>query len=196
MGSVEYKPYPVKDLLVKMKDAAMLAVDLAYATMLFKDREIANEVLELEKEIDTHAYHLQMNAMLVARDADDAEALQSLLQIAHISDKISDAAADIAHAVLEGGELHPVILEGLKSMAEPVVAVRVSQNSKLCRKKLIDIEMKSGLGVRLLAIRRGSEWIIDPKDEERIFGGDVIIARGGSSGVQRFKDQSSDEGRQ
>ena len=72
---VEYKPVSVRDLLVEMKDLSELMIDLAYSAALFHSKELAEEVLELEKRVDTLTYILDMNAMLAARDAGDAESL-------------------------------------------------------------------------------------------------------------------------
>ena len=44
------------------------------------------------------------------------------------------------------------------------------------------------MGVDIIAIRRNKEWIIDPKDSERIFRNDVLITRGTPQGVKDFKE--------
>ena len=71
---IEYKPVSVRELLTEMKDTSELMIDLAYSAALFHSKELAEEVLELESYIDTLVYLLNMNAMLAARDAEDAEA--------------------------------------------------------------------------------------------------------------------------
>ena len=93
---IEYKPIPVSDLLVEMKNLSELMIDLAYSAALFNDKELAEDVIELESRIDTLAYLLDMEIMIAARDAKDAETLIGVSTVAAASDKISDAAADIA----------------------------------------------------------------------------------------------------
>jgi len=48
----EYEPKSVREIFIEMKDIAELMVDLAYTAILFGDREIAEEVLDLEKRMD------------------------------------------------------------------------------------------------------------------------------------------------
>jgi uncharacterized protein with PhoU and TrkA domain len=188
MESVEYKPYAVKDVLAKMKDMAMLSIDLAYAAILYNSKEIAAEVMELEREIDTHVYHLRMSAMLAARDADDAESLQSVMVIAHSTDKITDAVADIANSIIQGEKPHPIVLGGLRKMSEPLLAAKVEKGSKLIRKQVGDLTTKLKLSAMVVAVHRGREWVIDPSDSERIYEGDMLIARGSRTGITRLRD--------
>ena len=96
LEKIEYKPVPVRDLLVEMKDLSELMIDLSYSAALFNSRELAEEVLELEKRVDTLTYLLNMNAMVATRDAEDAESLVAVSVVTAAADKISDAAADIA----------------------------------------------------------------------------------------------------
>jgi len=70
---IEYKPISVREALTEMKDLSEIMIDLAYSAALFHSRELAEEVLELEKRVDYLAYMLDMSAMLAARDAEDAE---------------------------------------------------------------------------------------------------------------------------
>jgi uncharacterized protein with PhoU and TrkA domain len=44
------------------------------------------------------------------------------------------------------------------------------------------------MGVDIIAIRRNKDWIIDPKDDERVFRGDVLITRGAPQGSKDFKE--------
>jgi uncharacterized protein with PhoU and TrkA domain len=74
---IEYKPIPVRTLLVEIKNLSELMIDLAYSSALFHSPELAEDVLELEEKVDTLAYLLRMNMMIAARDAQDAEACPS-----------------------------------------------------------------------------------------------------------------------
>ena len=44
----EHEPNTVKDLLVELKDASELMVDLAYAAVFFNEEKLAEEVGRLE----------------------------------------------------------------------------------------------------------------------------------------------------
>src|SRR5512139_1062430 len=93
---IKFKPIPVSELLTEMKNLSELMIHLAYSAALFNDKELAEDIIELEARVDTLAYLLDMEIMIAARDAKDAEALLGVSTVAAATDKISDAAADIA----------------------------------------------------------------------------------------------------
>lgn len=185
---IEYKPISVKELLVEMKDIATLVVDLAYAAVIFKDKSLAHEVIKLEREIDRLIYHLQINIMLAARDVEDAQALQSILRVAQVTDRISNAAGDIVYPILHGVEPHSLLLDGLKQLAEPFATVKVSSKSVLSKKKTNRLRLKTKLGVDILAIHRGEKWIVTPEEDMNIQADDDLIIRGGTTGVQKIRE--------
>lgn len=184
---IEYKPISVREALTEMKDLSEVMIDLAYSAALFHSRELAEEVLELEKRVDFLTYILDMNAMLAARDAEDAESLLGVTKVASATDKISDAAADIATIVLKEIGIHPIVREAFKKVEEQLARARVDSNSILVRKRLGELELAAKIGVDIIAIRRGREWIIDPGENETILEEDVLIARGAPRGVEELK---------
>ena len=88
LEKVKYKPVPVRDLFLEMKNLSELMIDLAYSAALFNDRELAEDILELENRVDTLDYLLEMTIMIAARDAHDAEALAGVSAVASAADKI------------------------------------------------------------------------------------------------------------
>ncbi len=162
-------------------------IDLAYSAALFNNRELAEEVLELEKRVDYLAYILDMNTMLAARDAEDAESLIGATRVAAATDKISDAAADIATIVLQEIGVHPIVREAFQKVEEQLVRAEVRPGSIFAEKKLGELELAAEIGVDVIAIRRGKEWTIDPDEEEVIDGGDVLFARGAPHGIDELK---------
>ena len=78
----EERPKNVKELLVELKDASELMVDLAYAAVFFNEENLAEEVEELEQQMDEHLRRLREVAMLAARSPEDAEAMAGVLSIA------------------------------------------------------------------------------------------------------------------
>ncbi|UCE29260.1 MAG: potassium channel protein [Candidatus Bathyarchaeota archaeon] len=187
LEKVEYKPIPVRDLLVEMKDISELMIDLAYSAALFHSPELAEEVLELEEHIDKLAYILGMNAMLAARDAEDAEALVGVSVVAAAANKISDAAADIAAIVLQEIGIHPIVREAFQKVEERLIRVAVKPGSILTGQRLEELELAARIGVDIIAIRRGKRWILNPDDEETAREKDVLVARGAPMGVEEFK---------
>jgi uncharacterized protein with PhoU and TrkA domain len=133
------------------------------------------------------AYGLDMNAMLAARDSKDAESLIGVTKVAAATDKISDAAADIAMIVLQEIGVHPIVREAFQRVEEHLARAKVSPDSIFVKKKLRELELAAKIGVDIIAIRRGKKWIIDPNEEEMINEGDVLFARGAPHGIDELK---------
>jgi uncharacterized protein with PhoU and TrkA domain len=184
---IEYKPISVREALTEMKDLSEIMIDLAYSAALFHSRELAEEVLELEKRVDYLAYMLDMNAMLAARDAEDAEDLIGVTTVAAATDKISDAAADIATIVLKEIGIHPIVREAFEKVEERLARAEVKPTSIFISKRVGELELAAKIGVDIIAIRRQKEWIINPSEDETILEGDVLIARGAPLGVDELK---------
>jgi uncharacterized protein with PhoU and TrkA domain len=186
-GKVEYKPISVREALTEMKDVSEIMIDLAYSAALFNSDELAEEVMELEKRVDYLDYIIDMNVMLAARDAEDAEHLTAVTTVASATNKISDAAADIATIVIKKIGIHPIVRKAFEQVEERLARAIVKPDSILVKKKLGDLELAAKIGVDIIAIRRKQEWKIDPKDYEKILVGDVLIARGAPHGIDELK---------
>jgi uncharacterized protein with PhoU and TrkA domain len=128
-----------------------------------------------------------MELMLAARDAEDAESLAGVSRVALAADKISDAAADIAAIVTQKIGVHRIVSEVFEKVEERLIRSMVSRASVLINQKIGDLDLAARMGVDIIAIRRNKDWILDPKDEESIVQGDVLIARGAPDGVKEFK---------
>jgi uncharacterized protein with PhoU and TrkA domain len=185
---IEYKPIPVRQLLLEMKNLSELMIDLAYSAALYNDRDLAEDVLALESRVDNLAYLLEMEIMIAARDARDAEALIGVSTVAASTDKISDAAADFAAIVTRNIGIHPIVGAIFEKVEERLIKVTVKPNSSLIKKQIGELHLASAMGVDIIAIRRNHDWILNPKKEERVYQGDTLITRGAPSGVEEFKD--------
>lgn len=186
LEKARYRPIPVSDLFLEMKNLSELMIDLAYSAALFNDKDLAEDVIELEKRVDTLAYQLEMTIMVAARDPRDAEALTGISTVASATDKISDAAADIAAIVTQDIGVHPIVGEIFEKVEERLVKAKISDDSPLMSKKISELSLAAKLGVDLIAIRRNTDWIINPCGSEQIKRGDILIARGASSGIKKF----------
>lgn len=187
MDKIQYRPIPVRDLLVKMKDMSELMIDLAYSSALFNSRELAEEVLELEKCVDSLAYLLDMSAMIAVRNPSDAESLVGVSVVASAIDKISDAAGDISAIVLKGVGIHPLVREVFEKVEERLTRVEIKPESILVGRKRGDLRLASRIGANIIAIRRGKDWIINPKEDETLQKGDILIARGAPLGIEELR---------
>ena len=179
----EYRPAPVRETLIQMKDISELMIDLAYSAALFHNRELAEEVMELETKVDDLVYLLNMNLMLAARDRYDAETLAGVAKVGSLTNAISDAAADIASLVIHGIEVHPVVREVFQRAEEHLARVVLSEDSILVGKTVDDLDLAAEVGVDIIAIRRGVHWHINP-DKEILVPEDVLVARGTDEGLK------------
>jgi uncharacterized protein with PhoU and TrkA domain len=185
---IKYKPIPVRELLLEMKNLSELMIDLAYSAALYNDKDLAEDVLELENRVDSLAYLLDMEIMIAARDAKDAEMLIGVSIVAASTDKISDAAADIAAIVTRNIGIHPIIGEIFQKVEEHLMKVTVKPNSEIINKTIDELNLAARMGVDIIAIRRTHDWILNPKETETVLEGDSLITRGAPLGIEEFKD--------
>lgn len=183
---IKYSPRNLKDLLIEMKDTSELMVDLAYSAMVYGDEDIAQEVHNLEERMDTYFYHMNMAAMLSTRKVDEAEEMTGVLQVASSSEKIANAAGDIAKIVLLELGIPLELKMALREAEETIVRSTVSKNSPMVGVTLGDIELDTETGMWVIAIRRNTDWIYDPDHSTRIRADDVLFARGHDEGVPLF----------
>jgi len=188
LEKVKYKPIPVRELFLEMKNLSELMIDLAYSAALFNDKELAEDVLELENRVDTLGYQLEMTIMVAARDAQDAEALTGVSTVASAADKISDAAADIAVIVTRNIGVHPIVAKVFERVEERLMQAKVEKDSRIVGKRVSDLDLAAKMGVDIIAIRRDKDWIINPKKTAEIKAGDMLITRGTASGTEEFKE--------
>ena len=181
--TVRYEPATVKDLLVEMKDTAELLIDLSYSAVLHGSPTIAHEVVELEHRMDVLQMRARMSLMLAARSPDEAETLAPVLGVVGAADKISDAAGDIAQIVTEEIGLPDAMRGALSEGVETLVRATVSAESGYAGRTLADVDLESVTGVRVIAIRRDDDWILNPGPTTRIEAGDVALLRGPETGV-------------
>jgi len=188
LEKIKYRPIPVRELLLEMKNLSELMIDLAYSAALFNDKELAEDVMELETRVDTLAYLLEMQTMIAARDARDAEALIGVSTVASAADKISDAAADIAVIVLKDIGVHPLVTQVFEKVEERLMRVKVDEESIIVGKQIGELDLVAKMGVDIIAIHRNKDWILNPKGKEGVKNGDILIARGAPLGIKEFKE--------
>jgi uncharacterized protein with PhoU and TrkA domain len=181
---VEYEPVSVVELLGEMKDIAELLVDLSYSSVLFDDPALAAEVLELESEMDVLQLRARMSLVMAGRSPDEAEELAPIFGIVGAAEKVSDAAGDIAKVVLDDVGLPASLRAALPDPVETLARAELSDESPYVDRTLGDINLETETGVRVLAVRRGGEWLLDPDRETTLGPGDVLLCRGPDEGIQ------------
>jgi len=175
---VYMRPMSVREVLTEMKDICGLMIDLAYASVLLGDEDLANEVLELEREIDSLLYQLWMSAAIAVRDRTDAEAMAGIVKVAVAMDEISNAVSDITQIVVGKLGIHPAVKEVLEKIEPHYRRVIIKQNSYLVGKSIGELDLDINLGIYVIAIRRKKELIIDPEDYVKFEPNDIVVVKG------------------
>ncbi|WP_457549199.1 potassium channel family protein [Archaeoglobus sp.] len=177
----------IKDTLIDLKNTTELIVDLAYSALLFDMEDIAEEVLDLEDKILDLLQELRFLAIVSTRSRDVAKALSPILQIGTASQRIGNAAGDIATLVLRGFKLTKEMVRAIVTqLEETLVKAVVSIDGEIANRTLGDVKLHTRTGMRVIAIKRGFEWIFNPNRDTKILVGDVLFARGDVSGLPKF----------
>jgi len=192
--AVEYEPVGVKDLLVDMKNSSELLVDLAYSALLHNSDALAEEVLQLEAEIDVLQMQARMNMLMAARSTTDAKQLAPVLGIIGATEKISEAGGEIANVVLGEDDLPMAIRAALPEAMEVLARAELLEESAYADRTLGGINLQTETGVRVIAIRRGEEWTLDPDFDTRLHGGDILLLRGAEDNVATVYETATGEG--
>ena len=191
--TVRYEPTSVKDLLVEMKDTAELLIDLSYSAVLHGSPTVAHEVVELEHRMDVLQMRARMSLMLAARNPNEAETLAPVLGVIAAADKVADAAGDIAKIVTEEIGLPDAMRGALSAGVETLVRGTVAADSAYAGRTLDGIDLESETGVRVIAVRRDEDWILNPGPTTRLKAGDVTLLRGPEAGVADVYPELSGE---
>ncbi|GAA0216441.1 potassium channel family protein [Halobaculum roseum] len=190
---IEYEPVSVKEVLGEMKDIAELLIDLSYSSVLFENAALAEEVLALEDEMDLLQLQARMSLVMAGRRPEEAEALAPVFGIVGAAEKISDAAGDIAKVVLDDIGLPPALRGVLPDAVETLARATVSADSPYADRTLGDINLETETGVRVLALRRDDDWLLNPDRETRLQAEDILFCRGTEEGLARVYATITDE---
>jgi uncharacterized protein with PhoU and TrkA domain len=174
------------DLLVEMKNAAEVAVGLAYTALLFNDQALAAEVANLEDRSDAVHYELESWVLRSAPEARNPDDLRGLLHLAHASEMMFDSAREMTRIVEEGGELHPVIAAALVESDEVGHETIVAAGSAADEKSIKELRIETETGMFVLAVQRGRRWTYRPKPRFVLQAGDRVIGIGPPEGGEEL----------
>lgn len=181
------EPRNVKDLLVALKDASELMVDLAYAAVFFNEDKLAREVSRLETRMTDDLRSLRTTAMLAARSPEDAEGMAGVLWIADAIEQLGDAASDIARVVAARLGIPDALKPDLRHADEITARVKVREGGELVGRDLRELSLPTETGMWIVAIRSGLDWRFDPGPDDVVAGGDVLVVRGPDEGVNELR---------
>jgi uncharacterized protein with PhoU and TrkA domain len=181
----------IRGCLVEMKDLSSLMIDLAFSSVIYNSEDIAEEVYLLEEKMDDLTVHVKKLALRAAKHEEDPESLLSIIDLADINERISDAAYAIADTILRDIEPHPIIQEIMEDTEEELGRVKVRPGSILIGKTLAQLKLPSKIGTRILAIKRGDRYIYNPGKDDTIEEGDILIAV--SSDMDKLRKLAGEE---
>ncbi|HEX5588141.1 MAG TPA: TrkA C-terminal domain-containing protein [Acidimicrobiia bacterium] len=182
------QPRNLKAMLSEAKDTSELMVDLAYAALFFGDSGMAKEVEELQERLEDLAHAMREVCVLAARSPRDASEMSSVLHVLSAIERMSDAAVDIARIVTKKLGIPAALVADLAAAEEISHRVRVRAESPLARRTLADVALPTEVGMRVVAIRRGKDWVIDPDGDEMLLPDDVLILRGAPGGITELRE--------
>ncbi len=181
----------IADCIADMKNISELAVGLAYSAVLFENRDIAEEVKDLEDSMDRMKDEVEVLVMKAARSVTrrtNFDELRGILHVAISSETISDAAYEIADVVLRDIKLHPVFLASIKESDEVILKMEV-KNRDIFGKTLRDLKIETRTGMFILAIRRvDGKWVYNPAGDTVLKESDLLIMRGPREGEEKMRE--------
>jgi uncharacterized protein with PhoU and TrkA domain len=185
---MDEEPRNVKELLVELKDASELMIDLAYAAVFFNEEKLAREVGRLEDRMAMHLRRLRITAMLAARSPDDAEGMAGVLWIADAIQRIGDAATDIARVVNARLGIPAELRPDLRHADEMTARVKVREDAPMAGQTLRDLSLPVETGMWVMAIRSGIDWEFAPGPDDQVSERDVLLVRGPEEGVNLVRE--------
>ena len=176
----------VTESLVRLKDTSETMIDLAYSALLLNNRFLAQEVLNLEEAVDELHISFQLEVLSRTEEETDPKHLLGIIRMGNVTERIADAASEIAELVLRGIQPHPVLGLVIQGAEETVETAEVSPDSPVAGKTLREAGIAEETGMWVLYIRRGGRWL-KPKPNTRLLPGDLVVASGYSEGEEDFK---------
>ncbi len=172
--------------LVKLKNTSEMMMDIAYSAVLLNNRYLAEEVQTLEEEVDS--LHIDFQSRVLSRTDEEVDPLSLLgiIRMGNVTERIADAASEIAEVVLRGIEPHPILQMVIQDAEETVERVTVSKDSPVAGKSLKEARIADETGMWILYIRRGERWM-KPRPSTVLLPGDDVIASGYSEGEEDLK---------
>ncbi len=172
--------------LVELKDTSEMMMDLAYSALLLNSRYLAEEVRLLEDKVDRLHTEFELLVLSSRVGSQETRGLLGLIRMGVVTERIADAAAEIAEVVLRGGEPHPVLRMVIQGAEETVETAELGEGSLLKGKTLNEARIPEETGMWVLVVKRGDRWI-RPRPDLVLQVGDVVIASGYAEGEEDFQ---------
>ena len=178
----------MRAMLAEAKDTSELMVDLAYAAVYFGDPDMAEEVDELEEQMSELVHDMRAVCVLAARSPREAEGMSSVLQVVSAIERMANDAVDIARIVTHRLGIPRQLVADLSDAEEVSHRVLVSDGSHMAHRPLSALELTVQAGMRVMAVRRGRQWITDVDGDTVLVPGDVLFLHGSPDGITRLRE--------
>src|SRR4051794_1179091 len=185
---MEDRPRNLRTMLSEAVDTSELMVDLAYASLYFGDPDMAEEVGELEDYMNELVHDMRAKCILAVRNPRDAEAMASVLQVISAVERIANDAVNITRIVTHRLGIPRELVADLSLAEEVSHRVLVREGSHMAHRPLSALELPIATGMRVMAIRRGREWVGEVEGTTILTPGDVLFLEGPPPGVTRVRE--------
>jgi uncharacterized protein with PhoU and TrkA domain len=173
-------------MLIQMKDTSELLINLAYTALLTNNKDIAEDIFELEEIFDNFHTEFELEVLRLELEEGEEKRRLGLIRLGVAAENLSDAAAQMAEIVLRGVDVHPLMQLALKDADERVSRQIVKPNSILANKTLRQLRLEDH-GTRIFAVKRKDQWTYDPRGRFKLKPGDIIYAGGYKEAVEKLE---------
>lgn len=179
------EPISVKEILIEIKTLSEICVDLSFASLLYSDKLVAEQVLILEEKIDGLYKNLLDRLSVSIKSLNQAEQLRIYYIIGEANNLISDSAADMASLVLLDYDIADELKHIQQHMDQIVDLIRLDEKSCLCGKSEVAADLHDLIGIDVIGIIRSENELLLHYDEV-MMAGDLLIFRGPLESVNQF----------
>lgn len=181
----------IEAMLLDMKDSSDLMVDLAYSSVFYDTRALAQQVVDLEEEVGEEFTEIHGRILEAVRDGDlSIDHGQVLTRIAATTERMANAALEIADVILRDVELHPILKEMVRNSDSATTKVELDPNSAYVGQTLAALELESETGMRILSVKRAGRWHTGVGGRFKLQAGDLLIAVGPEEAMDGFLDEA------
>ncbi|MGH9024137.1 MAG: potassium channel family protein, partial [Acidimicrobiia bacterium] len=111
-----------------------------------------------------------------------------VLGVVSAIERVGHAAVDVSRIVTRRLGIPAALVADLAAAEEVSHRVRVREASAMAHGRLSDLELPTEVGMRVMAVRRGKAWSIDPDGDFLLLPNDVLILRGPSGGISELRE--------
>lgn len=169
----------LKKNYVLITDISETMIELALASLFFKNFEVAEDVLEMEELMDGLNIAFEKDVLDLAKLIESPRLLTGITRIVFSCELIADAAQNIAESIIKGFEPHAILQKAIDETSEIVVRETLSKDSFFAGKAYSELQdRRYKRGFHIIALKRDEKWIYSFKPDFVLKQNDLIIGLG------------------